>query len=121
MDSDVRRSQENLYRILDETLPIVHVALIGVYGFSEPDAQSFQDTLCVWFHRVTRRPSSSLGAFGELREQLLFVTCKYARAFQIARLRGAKFDDRLNVALGRPSEEVAVELLSRLPQPGVCQ
>jgi hypothetical protein len=110
--------QEDLYRVLDETLPVIHAALVGYYRFSEAESEAFQDTLCIWFHRVTRRAGSCNAPAAELREQVLFVACKYARAFQIARLQGADVEDDVNLTLNRAPEEVAVELLGRVERTG---
>jgi hypothetical protein len=110
-----RGLSDGVFVLLDETLPVVRVTLTGYYGFTDSEAEAFEDTLCVWFHRVTRRSGVRSLSREDLREQLLFVACKYARAFQIAKLRGGGVDDdNLSRALNRPAEEVAIELLSRV-------
>ncbi len=113
-----RQRQEEAYRVLDETLPVIHAALVGYYGFGTPEAEAFQDTLCVWFHRVARRMGAHAIHAEELREQILFVACKYARAFQIAKHRGGPVADDLSLTLNRAPEEVAVELLGRVTAAG---
>jgi hypothetical protein len=118
MDTANPPRSEQLYAVLDETLPIVHRALVGYYGFSESEADAFADTLCVWFHRVSRRSANQSLSTQDLREQLLFVACKYARAFQLARLSGERVDEGLSIALGRPAEEVAIALLSSVQRHG---
>lgn len=117
MTTDVEGRRQDLYVILDETLPVIRAALIAYYGFGEPEAAAFEDTLCVWFHRVTRRSGFDARSATELREQLLFVACKYARAFQLSRLQFASHDGPV-MDLGRPAEDVAVELLSRMQHHG---
>jgi hypothetical protein len=118
METGNTSSFERLYAVLDETLPIVHRMLVGYYGFSEADAEAFSDTLCVWFHRVSRRSSNRWLSTEDLREQLLFVACKYARAFQVARLNGEYPNESLSIALSRAPEEVALELLSSVQRHG---
>ena len=119
METGTQNRSEQLYAVLDETLPIVNKTLVGYYGFTEPEAEAFADTLCVWFHRVSRRSGSRSLSTNDLREHLLFVACKYARAFQIARLTGDRLDEGLSIALSRSPEEVAIELLSNVQRQGV--
>jgi hypothetical protein len=119
MDRHESSNSEEIYLVLDETLPIVHRTLVGYYEFTEADAEAFGDTLCVWFHRVSRRSGARFLSADTLREQLLFVACKYARAFQVARYRYETLSEDLSRALNRPSEEVAIELLTRVQRQGV--
>jgi len=106
---------DQVYSLLDDSLPVIHTALIQYYGFSEPEAEAFKDTLAVWFHRVVRRSGFRSDNASEYREQLLFVACKYASAFQLARLRdGRPFQPELQTAFSRPPEEVAMALLKRI-------
>ena len=110
---------DQVYSLLDESLPVIHTALVQYYGFNESEAEAFKDTLAVWFHRVVRRSGIGTANEDDLREQLLFVACKYARAFQLARLRdGRPFQPELQSAFSRPAEEVALALLNRI-QPRV--
>ena len=111
--------KEGIYLVLDETLPVVHRTLVGFYGFSESDAESFEHTLCIWFHRVARRSGARSLSTEDLREQLLVVACKYARAFQVARFQHERMDENLTIALTRAPEEVAVELLARVQRQGM--
>lgn len=107
------------YVLLDETLPVIHAALIRCYAFTEAEAEAFKDTLAIWFHRVVRRSGVLPGSDSEIREQILFVACKYARAFQLAKVReGVSFDPILQTAFSRPPEEIAMALLDRLQPSG---
>lgn len=101
------------FLVLDESLPVVHAALVSFYGFSDPEAEAFKDTLAVWFHRVLRRQALRTQKPQELREQLLFVACKYARAFQLARSANGSFDGGIPGSLETPPEEVALALLNQ--------
>lgn len=113
MDSIGR--EDEIHALLDEALPVIHATLVSYYRFIEEEAEAFEDTLCVWFGRVARRLGTSRTPPSELREQLLFVACKYARAFQIAKFKGIEpAQEEFTMALARPPEEVAVELLNRL-------
>jgi len=103
------------YVILDESLPLIGTALISYYGFSESESEAFKDTLAVWFHRVTRRNGIRAIDAADLREQLLFVACKYARAFQLAKTDSIPFvNEQFASALQTPPEEVAMALLHRI-------
>jgi hypothetical protein len=104
-----------VYRLLDENLPMIHALLVNFYGFNESEAEAFNDTLAVWLHRLARRSEHEI-SFADLRDTLVFVACKYARAFQVARgFAGRHFDARLEESIARPSEEVALALLSHVP------
>jgi len=115
MAANVDGRREDWYVILDETLPVIRAALIAYYEFEEYEATAFEDTLCVWFHRVSRRSGFETRSANELREQLLFVACKYARAFQLPRFQAAPgAPSGRAMELGRSAEDVAVELLARI-------
>jgi len=116
--TNAQASVENVFAVLDESLPVIHAALIGYYRFTEPEAEAFNDTLAVWFHRVVRRAGRGALATDRLREQLLFVACKYANAFQLAKINGDEDDRQAPVSVQTPPEEVAVALLNRLRPAG---
>ncbi len=99
--------------LFDEMLPVVHAVLVRYYRFIEEDAQAFEDTLCVWFHRMMRRNSLSMQS-DVIREQIVFVACKYARAFQLARLDERVQEADLQALLARPAHDVASEVMIRL-------
>ena len=115
MDDNGSARDAEVYAVFEETLPILHATLVSYYRFVPEEAEAFEDTLGVWFYRVTRRPGSRRTPVPELRQQLLYVACKYARAFQIAKFRGIEpAQEEFTMALARPPEEVALELLNRL-------
>ena len=78
---------DDILLVLDESLPVIRAALVHYYGYEPSEAEAFNDTLAVWFHRVIRRAGNRVLSARELREQLLFVACKYARAFRLAKAR----------------------------------
>ena len=101
--------------IFDETVPVIHSVLVSYYRFMEEEAQAFEGTLFVWFLRAARRLGSHQAPHSQLREQLLFVACKYARSLQIARFRGVEpSQEDFTMVLARPPEEVALELVTKL-------
>lgn len=109
-------AREDFFSVLDTTLPSIRVMLSDFYQLSDRECESFEDVLCVWFHRLIKRTGHA-ETLAALREQLLFVTCKYARAFQLAKLRlGDVGSESLAVALERSPEEIAWEISTRLEQ-----
>jgi hypothetical protein len=106
---------DDVLLVLDESLPVIRAALVHYYGYQLAEAEAFNDTLAVWFHRVVRRAGNRVLDSRELCEQLLFVACKYARAFRLAKAKtGESLNDRMNLVLNRPPEEVALALLDRI-------
>ncbi len=110
---------DDVFLVLDESLPVIDVALVHFYGYGPAEAEAFKDTLAVWFHRVVRRSAGRAANVSELREQLLFVACKYARAFRLAQVRtGGILKEDVSSAISRPAEEVAMALLHRIEPRG---
>jgi hypothetical protein len=103
-----------IFSVYQETLPVIHATLVSFYRFMEEEAEAFEETLAIWFERMARRNSSHTAPASELRAQLLYVACKYARAFQIARFKGIEpAEEKFTMALARAPEEVTMELLGR--------
>ena len=106
---------EQAFSVLDSTLPVIRLTLTSFYGFDTNEAEAFEDVLCIWFHRMSRRLGGHTASVSEMREQLLFVACKYARALQLAKLKAnERPEQRLALALARSPEEVAWEISTRL-------
>ena len=106
---------DEIFLVFDDVLPVVHATLVSFYRFMEEEAEAFEATLLVWFERMARRNASQRIPITELRAQLLYVACKYARAFQIARFKGIESaEENFTMALARTPEEVAMDLLDRL-------
>jgi hypothetical protein len=104
-----------IFSVFDKAQPVIHAALVSFYRFMEEEAEAFEETLLVWFERMARRNRSQRMPVSELRAQLLYVTCKYARTFQIARFKGIEpAEEKFTMALAQCPEEVAMELLNRL-------
>ncbi|MEO8431018.1 MAG: hypothetical protein ABI592_05870 [Acidobacteriota bacterium] len=102
----------DIFEVLDESLPVIDAVLVQFYGYEAAEAEAFKDTLATWFHRVVHRPAGRAASASELREQLLYVACKYARAFRVAQVRtGGILKDDVTSAVAWPVEEVAMALL----------
>jgi hypothetical protein len=114
MSDEQRRVEAFAYSVLDTTLPSIRLTLSGFYQLSEKEVEAFEDVLCTWFRRLTKRIGRAADPL-ILREQLLFVACKYARAFQLAKARrGEPSGKGLALALARSPEEIAWEISTRL-------
>jgi hypothetical protein len=101
--------------VLDDTLPVVHRTLILYYRFIEEEAEAFEDVLTVWLRRLVRRLGGRAASREDLRDQLLFVSCKYARAFQIAKFKGLEpSQEAFTLALARSPEEVAIAMSAEI-------
>jgi hypothetical protein len=112
--NDQATGDEEIFSVFDEALPVIHATLVSFYRFMEEEAEAFEDTLLVWFERMARRNASQKIPISELRAQLLYVACKYARAFQIARFKGIEpAEEKFTMALAQTPEEVAAKLLHK--------
>ena len=119
MDNQRQSGSDLVYLVLEETLPMIHTALVSYYGFSDSEAETFKDTLAIWFHRVCRRANGQLPSSSDLREQLAFVACKYARALQLTKANsGLPVETGLAESLQTSPEEVAFALLNRMELAG---
>ncbi len=106
---------EEILSVFEEALPLIHATLVSFYRFMEEEAEAFEETLQIWFERMARRNATQRMPAVELRAQLLYVACKYARAFQIARFKGIDpSEEKLTMALARAPEEVVMDLLDRI-------
>jgi hypothetical protein len=112
--NDQATGDEEIFSVFDEALPVIHATLVSFYRFMAEEAEAFEDTLLVWFERMARRNASQKIPVSELRAQLLYVACKYARAFQIARFKGIEpAEEKFTMALAQTPEEVAAKLLHK--------
>jgi hypothetical protein len=101
--------------VFEDSLPAIHATLVAFYRFMEEEAEAFENTLRIWFERMARRNANAQTPVAELRAQLFYVACKYARAFQIARFKTIEpSEENFTMALARAPEEVAADVLSKL-------
>lgn len=88
--------------IFQETLGLIHIALVSHYQLTEQEATELEKDLFVWFRRFCYRPGTSIR---ENRPYLLVACCQFAREYQ-------------NYVVGtgvRPSDEKLKLLLDREP------
>jgi len=115
MTSIAAPTADEAYLVLDDSLPVIDAALVHLYGYAPSEAEAFKDTLSIWFHRVIRRSGGAAKDISALRQQLVVVACKYARAFRLAQARsGEVFHGDVHSTVSRPHEEVAAALLNQI-------
>jgi hypothetical protein len=89
--------------VFQETLGLIHIALVTHYQLSESEALELEKDLFVWFLRFCYRPGNSSAR--ECRPFLLVACCQFAREYQ-----------RYMLGSGvRPSDEKLQRLLDREP------
>ena len=116
-------SQEELFEkdvrsVFQETLGLIHIALVTHYQLSEAEALELEKDLYVWFLRFCYRPGNSSAR--DARPFLLVACCQFAREYQRYMLgTGVRLsDEKLRRLLDREPIEVArdfsrsLELLS---------
>jgi hypothetical protein len=101
-------SREELFErevrsVFQETLGLIHIALVTHYQLSESEASELEKDLYVWFLRFCYRPGNSSAR--EARPFLLVASCQFAREYQ-----------KYMLGTGvRPSDEKLRRLLDREP------
>ncbi|HTY42785.1 MAG TPA: hypothetical protein VMH79_13000 [Thermoanaerobaculia bacterium] len=94
--------ENEIQAVFQETLGLIHIALVSHYQLSEQEARELEKDLFVWFRRFCYRPGASVR---ENRPYLLVACCQFAREYQ-----------RYVVGTGvRDSDERLASLLEREP------
>ena len=104
-------STENLFerdvqRVFQETLGLIHIALVSHYRLVEQEATELEKDLFVWFRRFCYRPGASPK---ENRPFLLVACCQFAREYQkyIVGTGVRESDPQLDMILSREPADVA--------------
>ena len=92
--------------VFQETLGLIHIALVSHYQLTEQEATELEKDLFVWFRRFCYRPGASIR---ENRPYLLVACCQFAREYQkyVVGTGVRASDDRLKSILGREPADVA--------------
>ena len=94
--------EREVQTVFQETLGLIHIALVSHYQLSEQEATELEKDLFVWFRRFCYRPGASVK---ENRPYLLVACCQFAREYQ-----------KYLVGTGvRPSDERLQNILDREP------
>jgi hypothetical protein len=113
VDDSVTRTSEadaferNVRSVFQETLGLIHIALVTHYQLSELEAVELEKDLYVWFLRFCYRPGNSSPS--EARPFLLVACCQFAREYQRYMLGSGvrTSDERLRRLLDREPLDVA--------------
>jgi len=110
-DLDATPSAEDVFereveKVFQETLGLIHIALVSHYQLSEQEATELEKDLFVWFRRFCYRPGASVR---ENRPYLLVACCQFAREYQkyVVGTGMRDSDDRLSSLLEREPADVA--------------
>lgn len=92
--------------VFQETLGLIHIALVSHYQLSEQEATELEKDLYVWFRRFCYRPGASVR---ENRPYLLVACCQFAREYQkyLVGTGVRASDDKLKGILDREAADVA--------------
>ena len=110
-DLSGQSSKEELFEkevqtVFQETLGLIHIALVSHYQLSEQEATELEKDLFVWFRRFCYRPGASVK---ENRPYLLVACCQFAREYQkyLVGTGVRSSDERLTSILDREPADVA--------------
>jgi hypothetical protein len=110
-DSSASSSSEDLFEIevqsvFQETLGLIHIALVSHYQLAEQEATELEKDLYVWFRRFCFRPGGSVRGN---RPYLLVACCQFAREYQryLVGTGVRTSDDKLKGILDREPNDVA--------------
>jgi hypothetical protein len=81
----VTRVQEDPFEkevraIFNDTLGLIHIALVTHYGLEEGEAMELEKDLCLWFLRFCMRPGNTSAR--DSRPYLVVACCQFAREYQ---------------------------------------
>jgi hypothetical protein len=71
--------EQEVQSVFQETLGLIHIALVSHYQLAEQEATELEKDLYVWFRRFCYRPGASVR---ENRPYLLVACCQFAREYQ---------------------------------------
>ena len=72
--------QKEVREVFQQTLGLLHIALVTHYGMVESEANELEKDLYLWFLRFCSRPGSKSPK--ESRSFLLVASCQFAREYQ---------------------------------------
>jgi len=99
--------ERQVQTVFQETLGLIHIALVAHYGLGELEAIELEKDLYVWFVRFCSRPGSS--SIRDLRPFLVVACCQFGREYQkyVVGAGIRESDDRLKKLLDRDPGDVA--------------
>ncbi len=109
-DLDVPPSEDPFEKevssVFQETLGLIHIALVSHYQLAEQEATELEKDLFVWFRRFCYRPGASPK---DNRPYLLVACCQFAREYQkyVVGTGVRSSDEKLKSILSREPADVA--------------
>lgn len=111
-DTPVARVQEDPFEqevraIFQDTLGLIHIALVTHYGLEEVEAIELERDLSLWFLRFCMRPGNSSAR--DSRPFLLVACCQFAQEYQkyVIGAGVRQSDEKLRGLLERQPADVA--------------
>ncbi len=106
VSSEEERFESEVHSVFQETLGLIHIALVSHYQLDESEATELEKDLFVWFRRFCYRPGASPR---DNRPYLLVACCQFAREYQkyIVGTGVRTSDARLKSILDREPADVA--------------
>ena len=99
--------QKEVSVVFQDTLGLIHIALVTHYGLEEVEAVELEKDLNLWYLRFCMRPGSKSPK--ESRPFLLVACCQFAREYQkyVMATGVRQSDERLKRLLDREPSDVA--------------
>lgn len=99
--------EKEVRAIFQDTLGLIHIALVTHYGLEETEAGELEKDLHLWFLRFCMRPGNSSPR--DSRPFLLVACCQFAREYQkyVIGVGVRSSDERLQRLLEREPSDVA--------------
>ena len=99
--------EKEVRAVFQDTLGLIHIALVTHYGLEEGEATELEKDLYLWFLRFCMRPGNSSAS--ESRPFLLVACCQFAREYQryVIGAGVRESDERLTRLLDREPSDVA--------------
>ncbi len=93
--------------VFQETLGLIHIALVTHYGLMDGEASELEKDLYLWFVRFCRRPGCKSAK--DSRSFLLVACCQFAREYQnyLIGTGERSADERISNLLNREPSDVA--------------
>ncbi len=93
--------------VFQDTLGLIHIALVTHYGLQECEASELEKDLYLWFLRFCMRPGNNKAL--DSRPFLLVACCQFAREYQryVIGAGVRESDEKLNRLLDREPADVA--------------
>ncbi len=99
--------EKEVNAVFQETLGLIHIALVTHYGLEEGEATELEKDLSLWFLRFCMRPGNTSPR--DSRPFLLVACCQFAREYQryVIGAGVRESDERLKRLLDREPSDVA--------------